>query len=82
MALMKSKGEREIALLEQLEQQIARREKRQRYLRVMPCAAATRRAATVADPTTCRKKKNDTRLLSRAAGCLTYDSLICCCFSY
>lgn len=40
MALIKSKGEREIALLEQLEQQITRREKRQRYLRIAAGAVA------------------------------------------
>ena len=48
MALMKSKGEREIALIEQLEQQIARREKRQRYLRIAAGAVALLGMAAIA----------------------------------
>ena len=48
MALIKSKNEREIELLEQLEQQIARRDKRQRIFRFVAGAVAILAVAAIA----------------------------------
>lgn len=47
MALIKNKDEREIALLEQLEQQIARRERRRRIIRIAAGAATLLAVAAI-----------------------------------